>query len=149
MEPLAAAQIGGTPQLTQIPVPATLTIQHGAMKHLGALTSIGSSTGVQATSATKGGSGSVLGAISQFSSVTSLLSGLISGKTIAKTIGQALSDGFSCWGATWTPSRAENELPYWLNLIHQEFTKSLDVKREDLEASLNNFYQEFPPTGIL
>lgn len=104
---------------------------------------IGKTTGFQTTSATKGGSGSVLGAINQIGAISSLLSGLISSETINKTIGQALKDGFDCWGSTWTPTRAETELPHWINLIHQEFTKALDVKRNDLETSVNGFFRTF------
>ena len=89
------------------------------------------------------GSGGVLALVSSLAPVTGLLGGLVSSETINKTIGQALKDGFKCWGATWTPTRAENEGPYWIGLISAEFKKSLDVPREELQASVNNFFKTF------
>ncbi|WP_424989036.1 hypothetical protein [Flagellimonas sp.] len=100
-------------------------------------------TGNTGGNAAGGNVSTVFATVSKLSSIASVFSGLISSQTIAKTIGQALADGFSCWGATWTPTRAENELPYWCSLIAQEFKQSLDVTRNDLEDSLNNFFQNF------
>ncbi len=89
------------------------------------------------------GAGGVLSLVSSLAPVTSLLGGLVSSETINKTIGQALKDGFKCWGSTWTPTRAENEGPYWIGLISAEFKKALDVPREELETSVNNFFKTF------
>ncbi|MBO0356297.1 hypothetical protein GO009_02445 [Muricauda sp. TY007] len=101
------------------------------------------STGNSGGNVAGGGVSTVFATVSKLSSITSVFSGLISSKTIAKTIGQALSDGWDCWGSTWTPSRAENEMGYWCSLIAQEFKESLDVTRNNLEDSLNNFFQNF------
>nr|WP_293300637.1 hypothetical protein [Allomuricauda sp.] len=90
---------------------------------------------------TKGGS--VLGSVSAIGSVANLLGGIVSSEVIGKTIGQALKDGFKCWGSTWTPTRAENELPQWISIISNHFKQALDVPRGELEQSVNNFFKTF------
>lgn len=89
------------------------------------------------------GAGSVLGIVGQISTVTSLVGSILNKEVINKTIGQALKDGFSCWGATWTPTRAENELPTWISKIAELFKDSLNVDRNGLEASINSFFRSF------
>ncbi len=90
-----------------------------------------------------GGGTSVLGIVGQIGAISNLLGGILDSKVINKTIGQALKDGWNCWGATWTPTRAENELPQWMGVISNHFKSSLDVPRENLEFSVNSFFKEF------
>ncbi len=94
------------------------------------------------TTTTTGG-GSVLGMVGQITAVTSLLGGILDGKVISKTIGQALKDGFKCWGATWTPTRAEEELPTWISKVAELYKSSLNVQRSGLENSINTFFRTF------
>ncbi|OQD41499.1 hypothetical protein BUL40_15590 [Croceivirga radicis] len=103
--------------------------------------------GTQPTTTTGGTSGGglsgVLGMVSSYAGVAKMLGSLVSSETVAKTIGQALKDGFDCWGATWTPTRAETELPDWINTISAQFEQALSVEREDLQESLNQFFKDF------
>ncbi|MGX1930206.1 hypothetical protein [Flagellimonas sp. 2504JD4-2] len=92
---------------------------------------------------TKSGSGGVLGAVGQISAVSQLLGGIVSAEVIGKTIGQALRDGWKCWGSTWTPTRAQNELPQWVAVIGEQFKNALNVDRNQLESSVNTFFKSF------
>lgn len=89
---------------------------------------------------------SVLENIGQY---TTLLSPLLNGEIIGKTIGQALADGFDCWGSTWTPSRAEQELPEWISVISAQFEESLNVPRESLQTSVNTFFKTFWTNSVV
>ena len=89
------------------------------------------------------GGGSVLGTVNQIGAVANLLGGLVSSEVIGKTIGQALKDGLKCWGSTWTPTRAQNEMPQWISIISNQFRAALDVPREKLEDSVNTFFKTF------
>ncbi|RIV68714.1 hypothetical protein [Flagellimonas aequoris] len=93
------------------------------------------------TTTTSGGS--MVGMVGAITSVTSLVGKILDGKVISKTIGQALKDGFNCWGATWTPSRAEEELPTWISKVAELFKSSLNVQRSGLENSINTFFRTF------
>ncbi len=85
----------------------------------------------------------VLGFVQGTTFFAQVLSPLLSAEVINKTIGQALKDGFDCWGSTWTPTRAKQELPSWIAEINGEFQNALDVRREDLQASVNTFFKTF------
>lgn len=89
------------------------------------------------------GAGSVLGIVGQISTISSLVGTILNKEVINKTIGQALKDGFSCWGSSWTPTRAENELPTWISKIAELFKEALNVDRDGLEASVNSFFRSF------
>lgn len=106
-----------------------------------------STTGVGSTPTFKpspiSGGGSVLGLLGSISTFSSVLAPLLSGEVIGKTIGQALKDGIDCWGSTWTPTRAEQDLPAWYARIAAEFERSLDVDRSKLQGSVNTFFKTF------
>lgn len=100
-------------------------------------------TSLPTSTGTKTGGGSILGIVGQISTVSSLLGTILNGAVINKTIGQALKDGFSCWGSTWTPTRAEEELPTWMSIIAELFKQALNVDRDGLENSVNTFFTSF------
>ncbi len=89
------------------------------------------------------GGGSVLGMLGSINSFASVLAPLLSSEVIGKTIGQALKDGLDCWGSTWTPTRAEQDLPSWYARIASEFEGALDVERSQLQSSVNSFFKTF------
>lgn len=90
-----------------------------------------------------GGASGVLNAVGGLSGVTNALKSVINGKVFSKTIGQALKGGIKCWGATWTPDRAEKDLPVWYGRISELFKKSLNVEKDGLEKSVNDFFKTF------
>ncbi|TMU56478.1 hypothetical protein [Flagellimonas algicola] len=99
-------------------------------------------TSVGTKAPTKPGGG-FLGLVSQVSGVANILGSIVGAKVISKTIGQALKDGFDCWGSTWTPTRAKKELPAWISHIGAKYKKSLEVYPDQMESSVNRFFQTF------
>lgn len=78
-----------------------------------------------------------LSAIPVYGQFVGLLGGIVGVDAINKTLGQ-IKDGLDCWGSTWTPTRARNELPTWLDAMHNHLAKSMQgIKVGQLESVIN------------
>jgi len=66
---------------------------------------------------------------------------LVSGQIFSKTIGQ-IKDGFDCWGATWTPTRAKNELPEWFNQMAGVLANAFSIDDDQLQARVNQAFRQ-------
>lgn len=94
--------------------------------------------------------GSLSPTVSVISSVLPVFQKLISGEVFSKTIGQ-LKDGFDCWGSTWTPTRAKNELPQWMEkmgiLLGAEFSLDNDTLEQRVNAVFTTGIWNLDVTG--
>ncbi|WP_136465202.1 hypothetical protein [Flagellimonas onchidii] len=77
--------------------------------------------------------------VSVISTVLPMFQKLVSGQVFSKTIGQ-LKDGFDCWNSTWTPSRAKNELPQWMENMAMSVAAVFNGKDEGLEKRINDAF---------
>jgi hypothetical protein len=80
-----------------------------------------------------------------------LVEGIIGKSTINSTLGAlfAKDGGIKCWGSSWTPSKAEREVPAHAQYVITAFKKALNVTPDKLEASLNTFFKSGWKAGQL
>ena len=80
-----------------------------------------------------------------------LVEGIIGKTTINETLGAifAKGGGISCWGSSWTPAKAESEVPQHATFVVEAFKKALNVTPDRLQSSLNNFFKDGWKAGQL
>jgi hypothetical protein len=73
------------------------------------------------------------------------LNTLIGAETINKTVGQVFENGFNlkCWGSTWTPTRAKDQLPQDLATLSSWAQDVLSTPFSQYESAVNTFFTRF------
>jgi hypothetical protein len=94
---------------------------------------------IGATGATGATTAGGTGVISLATKLAPMFTKLLSGEVFSKTIGQ-IKDGFDCWGSTWTPTRAKQELPEWMAELAEGLQLAVDVPEENVQESINAYF---------
>lgn len=99
----------------------------------------GSTSLVSTTAPTSGGS------LESMVPYANILGSVIGAETIDKTIGQVFANGFNlkCWGSTWTPTRAKEQLPQDLATLRSWAEQVLATPFDHYESAVNDFYIRF------
>ena len=77
------------------------------------------------------------------SKITGLVSNLIGGNFIEGIVGPIFSEGFDCWGSSWSKKRAKEEFEKRKAEFDPKLMTALNATGQQLVNNANNFLQEF------
>ena len=86
------------------------------------------------------------GVAKEASGIASIISSIIPSAIVSKTFGQVFANGlnFKCWGSSWTPQRAQSEIPQFIAELERNLKSALSVSKNQLESSINSFFKNYP-----